>query len=143
VDQIRVFERENTRSRALYGISRSLSMLHEHFEAGYIEEAKKDIIHLGYYTNSRTIREVYSLSRKIEKSKRNLYVEHTDGGVEQLAFGLLGLYKKLKGNDEDILTVSEFINESTYFIIKCKEKNKDINEKFSIKYFLNNLKNKQ
>jgi hypothetical protein len=140
VGQIRVFEGKNTRPGALYGISRSLRMLHEHFEAGYTEEAKKDIIHLGYDTNPRTIREVYSLSRKIEKSKRNLYVEHTDGGIKELAIELLGLYKKLKGNDEDILTVSKFINENTYFIIKHKEQNKDINEKFSMKYFLNNSK---
>jgi len=144
VGQIRVFEGKSRSPGAIYGVSRSLRMLHEFFEAGFTKEARKYLDSLNHpdlikaKKNLLTIREVYSLSRKIDKSKRKLYVEHTDGGIKELAIKLLGLYKKLKGNDEDILTVSKFINENTYFIIKHKEHNKDINEKFSMKDFLNN-----
>ncbi|CAI8208180.1 MAG: Uncharacterised protein [Formosa sp. Hel1_33_131] len=114
-------------------------MLHEHFEAGFTKEARNyldDLQHPDYELANKdrlTIREVYSLSRKIDKSNRKLYVEHTDGGIKKLAIDLLELYEKLKGNKEDIHTVKKFIQNNTYFIIKHKEQNKDINERFSIK----------
>ena len=116
-----------------------LRMLHEHFEAGFTKEARNyldDLQHPDYELANKdrlTIREVYSLSRKIDKSNRKLYVEHTDGGIKKLAIDLLELYEKLKGNKEDIHTVKKFIQNNTYFIIKHKEQNKDINERFSIK----------
>ena len=140
VGQIRIFEgKKNKNPGAIYGISRCLRMLHEHFEAGFTKEARNyldDLQHPDYELANKdrlTIREVYSLSRKIDKSNRKLYVEHTDGGIKKLAIDLLGLYEKLKGNKEDIHTVKEFIQNNTYFIIKHKEQNKDINERFSIK----------
>ena len=80
---------------------------------------------------------MYSLSRKIDKSNRKLYVEHTDGGIKKLTVQLLGLYETLKGNEEDVLTVKKFIIDNTYFIIKHKDKNKDINENFSMKNLIN------
>ena len=131
--QIRVFEGKSNGPGAIYGISRCLRMLHEHFEAGYTEEAKKYIINLGFHAKPRTIREIYSLNSKIDKNNRKLYVEHTDGGVKKLATDLLSLYEELKGNEQDIETVSTFIKDNTYFITKHKDKNKDINENFSIK----------
>ena len=114
-------------------------MLHEHFEAGFTKEARNyldDLQHPDYELANKdrlTIREVYSLSRKIDKSNRKLYVEHTDGGIKKLAIDLLELYEKLKGNKEDIHTVKKFIQNNTHFIIKHKEQNKDINERFLIK----------
>ena len=131
--QIRVFEGKSNGPGAIYGISRCLRKLHEHFEAGYTEEAKKYIINLGFHAKPRTIREIYSLNSKIDKNNRKLYVEHTDGGVKKLATDLLSLYEELKGNEQDIETVSTFIKDNTYFITKHKDKNKDINENFSIK----------
>jgi hypothetical protein len=129
VGQIRVFEGKSTGPGAIYGISRCLRMLHEHFEAGYTEEAKKHLIRLKHETEPRTIREVYSLSRKIDKNDRLFYVEHTDGGVKKLAVDLLGMYEKLKGNDEDVLIIKNHIENNTYFIIKHKENDKSLNEK--------------
>ena len=113
-------------------------MLHEHFEADFTKEAKNyldDLQHPDELANKDrlTIREVYNLSRKIDKSNRKLYVEHTDGGIKELAISLLKYYGELKGNKEDINKVKEFIQNNTYFIIKHKELNKDINERFSIK----------
>ena len=131
--QIRIFEGQNYGPGAIYGISQCLRMLHEHFEAGYTEEAKKYITDLGFHTEPRTIREIYNLSSKIEKSARKLYVEHTDGGIKNLAKDLLSLYDELKGNEQDVEMVSTFIKTNTFFITKHKDKNKDINENFSIK----------
>ena len=131
--QIRVFEGQNNGPGAIYGISQCLRMLHEHFEAGYTEEAKKYIIDLGFHTEPRTIREIYNLSSKIDKSIRKLYVEHTDGGIKKLAKDLLSLYEELKGNEQDVEMVSTFIKDNTYFITKHKDKDTDINENFSIK----------
>ena len=88
---------------------------------------------MGFHTESRTIREIYNLSSKIDKSERKLYVEHTDGGIKKLATDLLSLYEELKGNEQDVEMVSTFIKDNTYFITKHKDKNKDINENFSIK----------
>ncbi len=133
VGQIRVFEGKNCRAGAVYGISRCIRMLHEFFEAGYTREAKEYLYDLGFTTEPRTIREVYSLNRKIDKANRQLYVEHTDGGVRKLAVELLELFSTFKGNENDISIVRNYIIENTYFIIKHKEKNRDINEKFSIK----------
>ena len=140
VGQIRIFEgKKNENPGAIYGISRCLRMLHEHFEAGFTKEAKNyldNLQHPDYELANKdrlTIREVYSLNRKIDKSNRKLYVEHTDGGIKELAISLLKYYGELKGNKEDINKVKEFIQNNTYFIIKHKELNKDINERFSIK----------
>ena len=139
VGQIRIFEgKKNENPCAIYGISRCLRMLHEHFEADFTKEAKNyldDLQHPDELANKDrlTIREVYNLSRKIDKSNRKLYVEHTDGGIKELAISLLKYYGELKGNKEDINKVKEFIQNNTYFIIKHKELNKDINERFSIK----------
>ena len=140
VGQIRGFEgKKNENPGAIYGISRCLRMLHEHFEAGFTKEAKNyldNLQHPDYELANKdrlTIREVYSLNRKIDKSNRKLYVEHTDGGIKELAISLLKYYGELKGNKEDIHTVKKFIQNNTYFIIKHKELNKDINERFSIK----------
>lgn len=133
VGQIRVFEGKNCRAGAVYGISRCIRMLHEFFEAGYTREAKEYLYELGFTSEPRTIREVYSLNRKIDKANRQLYVEHTDGGVRKLAVELLELFSTFKGNENDISIVRNYIIENTYFIIKHKEKNRDINEKFSIK----------
>ena len=137
VGQIRVFEGKSIRPGAIYGISRCLRMIHEHFEAGYTKESEEYLIDLELDTQLRTIREVYSLSRKIDKSNRKLYVEHTDGGVKKLTVQLLGLYEMFKGNEEDVLMVRRFIIDNTYFIIKHKEKNKDINENFLMKNLIN------
>ncbi|GEM_PF-1780423 len=134
VGQIRAFEGENCRPGAVYGVSRCLRMLHEHFEAGYTREAKEYLVGLGFETEPRTIREVYSLNRKIDKANRQLYVEHTDGGVRKLAVDLLELFGAFKGDRDDISIVRNYIIENTYFIIKHKEKNKDINEKYSLKF---------
>ncbi|MDA8629072.1 hypothetical protein N9M15_02545 [Bacteroidia bacterium] len=131
--QIRIFEGQNYGPGAIYGISQCLRMLHEHFEAGYTEEAKKYITDLGFHTEPRTIREIYNLSSKIEKSARKLDVEHTDGGIKNLAKDLLSLYDELKGNEQDVEMVSTFIKNNTFFITKHKDKNKDINENFTIK----------
>lgn len=131
--QIRVFEGKSNGPGAIYGISQCLRMLHEHFEAGYTEEAKKYITDLSFHTEPRTIREIYNLSSKIDKNERKLYVEHTDGGIKKIAKDLLSLYEELKGNEQDVEMVSTFIKNNTYFITKHKDKNKDINENFSIK----------
>ncbi|MDB9732646.1 hypothetical protein OAA96_02510 [Polaribacter sp.] len=70
--QIRIFEGKSNGPGAIYGISQCLRMLHKHFEAGYTEEAKKYITDLGFHTETRTIREIYNLSSKIDKSRINL-----------------------------------------------------------------------
>jgi len=132
VGQIRIFEGKSTGPGAIYGISRCLRMLHEHFEAGYTEEAKKHLIRLKYETEPRTIREVYSLSRKIDKNDRLFYVEHTDGGIKKLAIDLLGMYNNLNGNNEDISIIRNYIENNSFFIIKHKENDKSINEKSRI-----------
>jgi len=134
VGQIRVFEGKNCRPGAVYGISRSVRMLHEvFFEAGYTREAKEYLVGLGFETKPRTIREVYILNRKIDKDNRQLYAEHTDGGVRKLTVDLLGLFGTFKGDKDDVSIVRKHIIENTYFIIKHKEKNKDINENYSLK----------
>ncbi|MEN8827014.1 MAG: hypothetical protein ABF264_01440 [Flavobacteriales bacterium] len=80
-----------------------------------------------------TIREVYRLNRKIDKSERMLLVEHTDGGIKKMAIDLLGCYKHLNKSKEDFRIVQSYLENNTYFIIKHKELNKNINEEFSIK----------
>jgi len=132
VGQIRIFEGKSTGPGAIYGISRCLRMLHEHFEAVYTEEAKKHLIRLKYETEPRTIREVYSLSRKIDKNDRLFYVEHTDGGIKKLAIDMLGMYNNLNGNNEDISIIRNYIENNSFFIIKHKENDKSINEKSRI-----------
>jgi len=54
--------------------------------------------------------------------------------VRKLAVDLLELFGAFKGDRDDISIVRNYIIENTYFIIKHKEKNKDINEKYSLKF---------
>ncbi len=134
--QIRVFQGENTNPGAVYGISRCLRMLHEHFETGFTVEARLYINSLNILEKKieendlLTIREVYSLNKKIlDKRERQLYVEHTDGGIKQLAIDLLRFYKELNNTQSDYGEVRKFIENNTFFIIKHKELNKNINER--------------
>jgi len=136
VGQIRIFEGKSISPGAIYGISRCLRMLHEHFEAGYTDEAKKHLGYLNYKAEPRTIREVYSLSRKIDKNNRLFYVEHTDGGVKKFAIELLNYYNKLQGDSTDFSKVKAFIQQNTYFIIKHKMKDQMINENFEMKLLI-------
>jgi hypothetical protein len=55
VGQIRVFnfnENDKVRPGAIYGVSRCLRMLHEHFKAGFTEEAIKYLNELNIATDS-------------------------------------------------------------------------------------------
>ncbi len=134
VGQIRVFnfnESDKVRPGAIYGVSRCLRMLHEHFKTGYTEEAIKYLNGLNIKTDfHRSIREVYKLNSTIEKSNRKLYVEHTDGGVKKLALDLLQLSGSLKNdNDYDTEFILNHIKKNSFFIIKHKDFDADINEK--------------
>jgi len=134
VGQIRVFNYGKTdkiRPGAIYGVSRCLRMLHEHFKTGYTEEATKYLNGLNINTDfHRSIREVYKLNSTIEKSNRKLYVEHTDGGIKKLALDLLKLPSSLKNENEfDTDFVLNHIKENSFFIIKHKDFDIDINDK--------------
>jgi hypothetical protein len=134
VGQIRVFnfnENDKVRPGAIYGVSRCLRMLHEHFKAGFTEEAIKYLNGLNIATDSHiSIREVYKLNSTIEKSNRKLYVEHTDGGVKKMAVDLLKLSSSLKNdNDFDTNFILNHIKGNSFFIIKHKEFDSEINEK--------------
>ena len=134
VGKIRVFnfkESDKVRPGAIYGVSRCLRMLHEHFKAGYTEEAIKYLNGLNIRTDfHRSIREVYKLNSTIEKSNRKLYVEHTDGGVKKLALDLLKLSRSLKNDNEfDTNFILNHIKENSFFIIKHREFDSGINEK--------------
>jgi hypothetical protein len=134
VGQIRVFsfkENDKVRPGAIYGVSRCLRMLHEHFKAGFTEEAVNYLNGLNIATDSHlSIREVYKLNSTIEKSNRKLYVEHTDGGVKKLAVDLLKLSSSLKNeNDFDSIFILNHIKENSFFVIKHKEFDFEINDK--------------
>lgn len=134
VGQIRVFsfkENDKVRPGAIFGVSRCLRMLHEHFKAGFTEEAIKYLNGLNITTDSHlSIREVYKLNSTIEKSNRKLYVEHTDGGVKKLAIDLLKLSSLLKNeNDFDTNFILNHIKENSFFVIKHKEFDFEINDK--------------
>lgn len=132
VGQIRIFnynENDTVRPGAIYGVSRCLRMLHEHFKTGYTTEAIKYLNSLKIKTDvNRSIREVYKLNKTIEKSNRKLHVEHTNGGVKKLALDLLRLSNSLKNENEyDKNLVLNHIKKNSFFIIKHKDFDTNIN----------------
>jgi hypothetical protein len=132
VGQIKIFnfnKNDSIRPGAIYGVSRCLRMLHEHFKTGYTDEAIKYLNSLKISTDvNRSIREVYKLNSTIEKSNRKLYVEHTDGGVKKLASDLLKLSYFLKNeNEHDKNLVLNHIKKNSFFIIKHKDFDANIN----------------
>jgi hypothetical protein len=59
-----------------------------------------------------------------------LYVEHTDGGVKKLAVDLLKLSSSLKNENEyDTNFILNHIKENSFFVIKHKEFDFEINDK--------------
>jgi hypothetical protein len=132
VGQIKIFnfkKNDSIRPGAIYGVSRCLRMLHEHFKTGYTDEAIKYLNSLKISTDvNRSIREVYKLNSTIEKSNRKLYVEHTDGGGKKLASDLLKLSYFLKNeNEHDKNLVLNHIKKNSFFIIKHKDFDANIN----------------
>jgi hypothetical protein len=138
VGQIKIFnfnKNDSIRPGAIYGVSRCLRMLHEHFKTGYTDEAIKYLNSLKISTDvNRSIREIYKLNSTIEKSNRKLYVEHTDGGVKKLASDLLKLSYFLKNeNEHDKNLVLNHIKKNSFFIIKHKDFDANINHNTNYK----------